>query len=32
LVALYHQERWDGNGYPEGLLESDIPIEQGLLL
>ncbi len=26
-VALYHHERWDGNGYAKGLAGEDIPIE-----
>ena len=25
-MAAYHQERWDGTGYPEGLKEEEIPL------
>lgn len=25
-IALYHHERWDGGGYPEGISGEDIPI------
>ncbi len=25
-IILYHHERWDGTGYPEGLKEEEIPI------
>lgn len=25
-ICLYHHERWDGNGYPNGLHGNDIPI------
>ena len=26
-IALTHHERWDGNGYPQGMAGEDIPIE-----
>ncbi len=25
-IALYHQERWDGGGYPMGITKEDIPL------
>ncbi len=30
-IALYHQEKWDGSGYPEGLKGDDIPIPARLM-
>jgi HD-GYP domain-containing protein (c-di-GMP phosphodiesterase class II) len=28
---LYHHERWDGEGYPEGLKGEEIPIQARIL-
>jgi len=30
-IVLYHHERWDGKGYPEGLKEEEIPFESRIL-
>jgi putative two-component system response regulator len=30
-IAYYHQEKWDGSGYPEGLSGDDIPISARLM-
>jgi len=30
-IATYHQEKWDGSGYPEGLSGDDIPISARLM-
>jgi len=30
-IAYYHQEKWDGSGYPTGLAGNDIPISARLM-
>ncbi|MBV8621011.1 MAG: response regulator [Curvibacter sp.] len=30
-IALYHQEKWDGSGYPEGLIGEAIPLSARLM-
>ena len=30
-IALYHQEKWDGTGYPEGLAGDAIPVSARLM-
>ena len=30
-IAKYHHERYDGNGYPEGLAKEDIPLEARIM-
>ncbi len=30
-IAYHHHERWDGNGYPQGLKGNEIPIEGRLM-
>jgi len=31
-IALYHHERWNGTGYPEGLSGKDIPVEARIVM
>lgn len=30
-IALYHHEKWDGNGYPEGLKGEEIPLSARIM-
>ena len=30
-IVLSHHERWDGNGYPNGLMHEEIPIEARII-
>ena len=30
-IALYHQEKWDGSGYPQGLVGNEIPLAARLM-
>jgi putative nucleotidyltransferase with HDIG domain len=31
-AVLYHHERWDGKGYPDGISEDEIPTESRIIL
>ncbi len=30
-IALYHHEKWDGTGYPEGIKEEEIPLSARIM-
>lgn len=30
-IVLHHHERWDGNGYPTGLMKDEIPLESRII-
>ena len=29
--VLYHHEKWDGNGYPKGLIGEEIPLQSRII-
>ncbi len=31
VIIKYHHERWDGKGYPDGILKEEIPIESRII-
>jgi hypothetical protein len=31
VIIKYHHERWDGKGYPDGILKKEIPIESRII-